>query len=229
MMQLSLLVLPRLLQLSSPMLPVGAFSYSQGLEFAIETGLVHDADTAMEWIGDVLLASMAGFEAPLMARMQQAWERQDVDQALYWNDFFITSRETSELRAETLQMGFSLVRLLEKMDDLPQEHVEILRQKSDVSFPCAFSLAAAAWGIPAVASVNAYLWSWLENQVSAALKTVPLGQVAGQRILANLGKQLPELAESAMQLEDIELSNFSPMLAIVSSQHETQYSRLFRS
>lgn len=229
MTHLPLLALPRLLQLSSPMLPVGAFSYSQGLEFAIETGFVHDAGSALEWIGDVLIASVAKFEAPLMARMHHGWAQQNSDRALHWNAFFIASRETAELRSETLQMGYSLVRLLEQMDDIPAVHIAALRQQDEVSFPCAFSLAAAAWGIPAVASVNAYLWSWLENQVSAALKAVPLGQVAGQRILANLGKQLPELAENAIGLGDNALSNFSPMLAIVSSQHETQYSRLFRS
>jgi urease accessory protein len=221
--------LPRLLQLCSPMLPVGAFSYSQGLEYAIEARLVHDADSTLEWIGDVLDASLAMFEAPLMFRMLQAWQQQDIDKSLEWNVYFIAARETAELRAETLQMGYSLVRLLEQMDDLPAMHVSALREQSEVSFPCAFALAASAWNIPAVAAVNAYLWSWLENQVSAAMKTVPLGQVAGQRILAGLGKKLPGLAEKSVSLDDSALSNFSPMLAIVSSQHETQYSRLFRS
>ena len=229
MTQLPLSALPRLLQLSSPMLPVGAFSYSQGLEFAIEARLVRDLDSALAWIGDVLYASVARFEAPLLARMHIAWKQDNIALALEWNAFFIASRETHELRAETLQMGFSLVRLLEQMDDVPQVQIAALRQHNEVSFPCAFSLAAAAWNIPAVAAVNAYLWSWLENQVSAALKSVPLGQVSGQRILANLGKKLPELAENALVLGDDALSNFSPMLAIVSSQHETQYSRLFRS
>ena len=229
MTQMPLAALPRLLQLSSPMLPVGAFSYSQGLEYAIEARFVTNADSTLAWIGDVLSATVARFEAPMVARMHAAWQQQNIAQALEWNALFITSRETAELRAETLQMGYSLVRLLGQLDDLPQAHVAVLHEQSEVSFPCAFALAAAAWNIPVNATVSAYLWSWLENQVSAAMKTVPLGQVAGQRILAKLGMQLPALAEIALRLEDDALSNFSPLLAIVSSRHETQYSRLFRS
>ncbi|MFA6902566.1 MAG: urease accessory protein UreF [Gallionellaceae bacterium] len=229
MTQMSLTALPRLLQLSSPMLPVGAFSYSQGLEYAIEARFVHDAASALAWIDDVLCSGVSRFEAPMVARMHTAWQQQDIAQALASNAFFISSRETAELRAETLQMGFSLVRLLEQLDELPQAQVAILRAQQEVSFPCAFALAAAAWNIPPDAAINAYLWSWLENQVSAALKSVPLGQVAGQRILATLGRKLPALSETASGLDDDALSNFSPMLAIVSSRHETQYSRLFRS
>lgn len=229
MTTIALTALPRLLQLSSPMLPVGAYSYSQGMEYAIELRFVRDAETALSWIADVLSVSMARFEAPLMARMHAAWQQHNIAQALELNAFLIASRETAELRAETLQMGYSLVRLLEQLDDLPTAQLAALREQEEVAFPCAYALAAAAWNIPVAAAVNAYLWGWLENQVSAAMKCVPLGQVAGQRIMANLGKQLPALAEKALQLEDNELSNFSPMLAIVSSKHETQYSRLFRS
>jgi len=229
MTRLSLIALPRLLQLSSPMLPVGAYSYSQGLEYAIEAGIVHDANTASAWIADVLSVSVSRFEAPLMARMHAAWQQQNTGLALEWNAFFIVSRETAELRAETLQMGYSLLRLLEQLDDVPAVQLAALGEQEEVAFPCAYALAAAAWNIPVTAAVYAYMWGWLENQVSAAMKTVPLGQVAGQRIVASLGKQLPALAEKSLQLEDDELSNFSPMLAIVSSRHETQYSRLFRS
>lgn len=229
MTSVSLTSLPRLLQLCSTMLPVGAFSYSQGLESAIEARFVRDADSAREWIEDVLEASLVTFEAPLMLRMQQAWLQSDIDMAFFWNEYFIASRETAELRAETLQMGYSLVRLLEQMDDIPEVQITALRQQTEISFPCAFALAGSAWSIQPDAAVYAYLWSWLENQVSAAMKTVPLGQVAGQRILAVLGKKLPLLVEKSILLDDSQLSNFSPMLAIVSSQHETQYSRLFRS
>ena len=229
MTQLDIVALPKLLQLCSTMLPVGAFSYSQGLEYAIEARYVHDAQAAQAWIGDVLDVSLSSFEVPVMTRMQDAWQLADIDKALYWNSYFIASRETAEMRAETLQMGYSLVRLLEQLDDIPELHIAALRQLSEVSFPCAFALATSAWKISPIAAAYAYLWSWLENQVSAALKAVPLGQVAGQRILSELGKRLPGLADKSMLLEDNELNNFSPMLAIVSSQHETQYSRLFRS
>jgi len=229
MTQLNLMALPKLLQLCSTMLPVGAFSYSQGLEYAIETRHVHDAQTAQDWISDVLDVSLSTFEVPVMIRMQDAWQQSDIDKALYWNDYFIASRETAELRAETLQMGYSMVRLLEQLEDIPELHIAALRKMDEVAFPCTFALATSAWKISPIAAAYAYLWSWLENQASASLKAVPLGQVAGQRILSNLGKRLPGLADKSLLMEDDELSNFSPMLAIVSSRHETQYSRLFRS
>ena len=229
MTPLSLIALPRLLQLTSTMLPVGAYSYSQGLEYAIEARMVHNAESALAWIDDVLTVSVARFEAPMMARMHAAWQQNDISQVSEFNQYFISSRESAELRAETLQMGYSLVRLLEQLDDVPELQLAALSTQNEVSYPCAFALASGSWNIPTAAAVNAYLWGWLENQVSAAMKCVPLGQVAGQKILSKLGKQLPLLAEKSLQLEDFELSNFSPMLAIISSKHETQYSRLFRS
>ena len=229
MTPLSLIALPRLLQLTSTMLPVGAYSYSQGLEYAIEARMVHNAESALAWIDDVLTVSVARFEAPMMARMHAAWQQNDISKAVEYNQYFISSRESAELRAETLQMGYSLVRLLEQLDDVPELQLAALSTQNEVSYPCAFALASGSWNIPTAAAVNAYLWGWLENQVSAAMKCVPLGQVAGQKILSKLGKQLPLLAEKSLQLEDFELSNFSPMLAIISSKHETQYSRLFRS
>ena len=228
-MDLSAAALPRLLQLASPLLPVGAYSYSQGLEMAIEDGLVRDADTARAWIGDVLGHNLARFETPLLARMQAGWAAGDSKAAAHWNEVFVASRETAELRAETLQMGYSLVRLLTDLGEFPGESLAALRAMSEPGFPCGFAYTAAAWGITVPAAVHAYLWAWAENQVSAALKAVPLGQVAGQKILTALGAAIPALAEQALALEDEELSNFSPMLAIVSSRHEIQYSRLFRS
>ena len=207
--------LARLLQLASPALPVGAYSYSGGLEAAVEAGAVRDAASAGRWIGDVLEHSVAGMEAPLLLRMI---ERPDPG----WNERFLASRETAELRAETLQMGYSLARLLQ---DLGLEPI----QDEEISFPLAYAHAVREWGIDARAALTAYLWAWLENQVMAALKAVPLGQTDGQRILLALGARLEALAAGAAALGDGELANFAPRLALLSSLHETQYSRLFRS
>jgi urease accessory protein len=203
--------LARLLQLASPTLPVGAYSYSQGLEAAVEAGIVSDAASAERWIADVLEFSVARMEAPLLWRMLHG---EDL------NEIFIASRETAELRAETLQMGHSLCRLLEDLGftDLP---------KGDVSFPAAFALAARKWSIEPRAALLAYMWSWLENQVMAAVKAVPLGQTAGQKILFCLGEELERVADEARTR--VELLNFAPGLALLSARHETQYSRLFRS
>jgi urease accessory protein len=206
--------LARLLQLASPALPVGAYSYSGGLEAATEAGIVHDAASAERWIGDVLELSLARMEAPILFRMLQDQEN--------WNEIFLASRETAELRAETVQMGYSLNRLLE---DLGLGEVPV----EEPSFPAAFAYAATRWQIEPEAALQAYLWTWLENQVMAAVKAVPLGQTDGQRILLSLGDRLPSIAKKAMQIEDQELGNFAPGLAMLSSKHETQYSRLFRS
>jgi urease accessory protein len=207
--------LSRLLQLASPALPVGAYSYSGGLEAAIDAGLVQDAASAQRWIGDVLEHSLARMEAPLMLRMI---ERPDPA----WNELFLASRETAELRAETVQMGYSLAKLL---DSLGLEPIE----EQEITFPLAYAHAVRGWRLDAREALLAYLWAWLENQVMAALKAVPLGQTDGQKILLALGARLEPLAARAAALGDDELGNFAPRLAILSSRHETQYSRLFRS
>jgi urease accessory protein len=199
---------PRLLQLASPTLPVGAYSYSGGLEAAIEAGLVTDAASAQRWIGDVLEHSVARMEAPLLLKMIEQPDAQ-------WNEMFLASRETAELRAETVQMGYSLNRLL------PELGIQACPFE-EPSFPAVYAHAARAWGIAPRQALVAYLWSWLENQVMAAVKAVPLGQTDGQKMLLALGARLHAVGEG-------EPGNFAPGLAILSSRHETQYSRLFRS
>jgi len=223
------LALTRLLQLASPALPVGAFSYSQGLEAAVEAGLVNDAAGAERWIGDALELSLAKFEAPLWCRLHTAWLAGDYVEVRRWNDWFVATREAAELRAETLQMGYSLRRLCVDLAEFDAPCVAELVLIDEVAFPTVFAFAAAQWEIPARDALIAYLWSWLENQVMAALKAVPLGQTDGQRLLGRQGKKLPGIAAEARELEEALFANFAPGLAIASSRHETQYSRLFRS
>ena len=206
--------LARLLQLASPTLPVGAYSYSQGLEAAIEAGVVSDAASAQRWIADVLAFSIATMDAPLLFILLNDESRQEELNLLY-----LASRESAELRAETLQMGYSLCRLLTELgvQGLPE---------GDVAYPVAFACAARSWAIEPRAALEAYLWSWLESQVMAAVKAVPLGQTAGQKILLELGEIISAASHS---LHSEEMSNFAPGLAVMSARHETQYSRLFRS
>jgi len=223
------LALARLLRLASPMLPVGGFSYSQGLEAAIEHGWVKDEATALAWIGDVLSLSMGAFEAPIWCRLYAAWASGDVGAACSWNEFFSAARETAELHAETRQMGYSMRALLVDCGEFEASRLEALRAVSQPALPTVFSFACAAWAIPRREALLAYVWAWLENQVSAAMRTVPLGQTAGQRVLARLSERLPEVVDAALEAEDDDLSNCAPGLAIASSRHETQYTRLFRS
>lgn len=221
--------LARLLQLASPTLPVGAYSYSQGLESAIEAGIVHDAASAQNWIADVLELSIARMEAPLLLRLQCAWTVKDFAAVEYWNALFLASRESAELRAETVQMGYSLTRLLNELHEANATSFAQLQAIDEPAFPTAYACAAAQWRIEPSLALIAYLWSWLENQVMAALKAVPLGQTAGQKILLALGARLDDIAQAAGACADHELGNFVPGLAMLSSHHETQYSRLFRS
>jgi urease accessory protein len=223
------LALARLLQLASPALPVGAYSYSQGLEAAVEAGLVHNATSAQAWIADVLAYAVARFEAPVWWRLHAAWSAGDPAQVAHWNDIFRSTRESAELRAETLQMGYSLQRLLLEIGEFEDDALVQLRGITDIAFPAAFAFAVVKWGIPARSALIAYLWAWLENQVMAALKSVPLGQTDGQRLLLALAGLLPGIADEACALVDEDLCNYAPGFAILCSQHETQYSRLFRS
>lgn len=235
-----MLPLVRLLQLVSPALPVGAYTYSQGLEWAVEAGTVKTEADAARWIGDLLEHGTGAFEAPLAARLFAAWAQAgeggaEVGEALAevvaLNADFLASRETAELRAETVQMGYSLVRLLTGLPvfaGLPGWAAR-LAAIEEPAFPTAWTAAAAAWRVPPGEAIAAYLWAWAENQVMAAVKVVPLGQSAGQRLLATLGERIPAVAERALVLPRGAWSNFSPALAIASSRHETQYTRLFRS
>ncbi|MFC5770193.1 urease accessory protein UreF [Thauera sinica] len=226
-----LLPLVRLLQLASPTLPVGAYTYSQGLEWAVESGMVRSEADAAAWIGDLMEWSLARFEAPLMARQLAAWAAGDDGEVVRLNGDFLASRETAELRAETVQMGWSLAGLLAGLDAfaaLPGWRGRLLSVDTPC-FPTAWSAAAAAWQVPAGQALAAYLWAWAENQVVAAVKAVPLGQSAGQRLLAALGGGIPPLAALARDLPEARWSNYTPGLAIASSRHETQYTRLFRS
>jgi urease accessory protein len=210
--------LVRLLQLASPALPIGGYSYSQGLEAAVEAGTVHDAPSAQRWIADVLELAIAVGDAPVLWRLCKALSSGDAVAFGTWNTWFLASRETAELRAETEQMGGSLAKLIA---DLPLPLVDLQ--------DAAYALAAHAFGVACAPALTGYLWSWLENQVIAAMKLVPLGQVAGQRMLLALGEAVTNVAARAPLLADDDVASFAPGLALASSRHETQYSRLFRS
>jgi urease accessory protein len=223
------LALSRLLQLTSPMLPVGAYSYSQGLEWAIECGDVKDLESAKTWIYDVLHTYQANFELPVLHRLYQAWQVSDMQAVNEWDAFYKAGRDTAEALAETKQMGYSLVRLLDDLKELPDDLLLPVKALKEPAFPTIYAAIAQFWQIPAQDMLQGYAWGWLENQASASMKSVPLGQVAGQKILLALGETLPSVVAHAMSLHDDEISNFNPLLSIAGCLHETQYSRLFRS
>jgi urease accessory protein len=218
-----------LLQLASPSLPIGAYSYSQGLETAIEERIVVDEASARLWIIDVLQHVIAQFEAPVLWRLLQAFSARDAVTVDYWTGLFIAARETAEFRAETIQMGYSLRKLLLDLDVADQDLTNILVAQSEVPLPTALACAAVALNVSPEAALFGSLFSWAENQVLVCVKSVPLGQVAGQRLLLSLRPNLETAAQVAQQLRDDELSNWLPGLSLLSMKHEVQYSRLYRS
>jgi urease accessory protein len=218
-----------MLHLASPQLPVGGFSYSQALEAAVNAELVHDATTAQRWITDQFSSAFATWELPTLAAMHAACERGDIAMLHALNADFIASRETRELREETLQMGWSMRSLLGDLLSGSVNQSAALQDLRLTSYPAAFACAAAALGLNGPQVVTAYAFSWAENQVAAAIKAVPLGQVAGQKILLGLHETINAAGSRAVVMPLDERSSFAPTLSILSSRHETQYSRLFRS
>lgn len=221
-----------LLHLASPALPIGGFSYSQGFEAAIECGLVRDAASAEQWIHDNLLHVQSQCEAPLWLLLHRHWLAGDHAEVARWNAWFHATRETSELRLETEQMGWSLARLIAQMEWGDAAMRTALTSLTPICLPTAFTAACVALGVAGQDGLAAYCFSWAENQVAAAIKAVPLGQSAGQKILHGLHGAVLETIDEAVRRADASppmLSTFSPMLGLLSARHETQYSRLFRS
>lgn len=219
----------RLLQLASPALPIGAYSYSQGFEWAIESGDVTDKTSAQRWISDVLLTYYAQFELPVIKRLFMAWQSMDETAINHWDSYYKAGRDSAETWLESRQMGYSLLRLQQDLDAWPHAMLDVVASIDEPSFPTVYAATAVNWQISLHEMLHVYAWSWIENQVSAAMKAIPLGQVAGQQILVAVSEQITIVIEQAMQCADDDISNFCPALSIASCRHETQYSRLFRS
>lgn len=217
----------RLHQLASQALPIGGYSHSHGLESAVDAKIVHDEGSLGRWVHDLLEFSVGSFEAPALLDFCDAWSCADAPRVALLNEEFLATRETAELRAATVQMGYSMRRLLGQLPQVPAAIQGPLEALTEPSLPCVWAGAAAGWHLPAADALGAYLWAWAENQVLAAVKAVPLGQSAGQRVLADTVAGIAAILEREHPFRA--RSNFAPALAILSSQHETQYSRLFRS
>lgn len=216
----------RLMQLCSPMLPVGAFAYSQGLEFAVSSGWLKDAPTTSTWIQGLLANSLTNLDLPVLSRLHRAWSTNDQKSINYWNDYLYASRDSRELQEEERQIAHALARLLSNLD-IP-EAIE-WKKKSRACFLTLFSLGTSNWKIPVEDAASGYLWMWAENQVLAAIKLVPLGQTSGQKILSDIIELIPEIVTIGLSLKDEEMGYTAPGQGIASALHETQYTRLFRS
>ncbi len=216
----------RLMQLVSPALPIGAFTYSQGLEWAVEAGWVRDAEALSDWLAGLMEEGLVYLELPILQRLHDAVAEGDTASIAHWATILYASRETRELRQEERNRARALITLLGDLG-IPQAG-----SWRDVLLHCQaapFALAAVHWSISQADCALGYAWGWLENQVSAAIKLVPLGQTDGQRVQLALAEKLPAMIERAAAVVDAEIGAGSPALAIASARHETQYTRLFRS
>ncbi|MBC7598285.1 MAG: urease accessory protein UreF [Polaromonas sp.] len=218
----------QLIWLASPALPVGGFSYSEGLETAVERAGVATESIAADWLSDQLHLSLARGDLGVIAQAIPAWRAGNLKAVQALNNWVMQTRETSELRAQAEQMGRSLLEWLRNHHSVSAAQIDACAQLPP-TYPVTFALAASPLAAGVSDCLTAYAFGWAENMMQAALKSVPLGQSAGQRILARLSAEIPTAIAKAISLGDAERQAFSPMLAILCSQHETQYSRLFRS
>ncbi len=220
----------RLLQLISPNLPTGAFTYSQGLEWAVECGWIQNRDNTRHWLQSVLDDSLQTLELPILIRLFNAAGNNSHSEFQHWTHWLYASRETAELRNEEQQRARALLMVLRQLPD--SEHWPELEDWQSSLRRCqlaGYALAAQRWQIPLEDLLVGYTWSWLENAVAAAIKLVPLGQTEGQSLLYRFSTEINTAVEYALALDDDAIGASTPALAIASSLHETQYSRLFRS
>ncbi|MBX7271868.1 urease accessory protein UreF [Stutzerimonas chloritidismutans] len=218
-----------LLRLASPQLPIGGYSYSQGLEMAVENGWVNDSDSARRWLEDQLLLNLARFEAPLLLAHCEAAAQDDWPRLLQLAAEHRASRETRELQLESRQMGYSLTQLLDGLPELDQPARDCLAAADGPGLALAWALAARAWQIKPADAVTAWLWGWLENQLAVLMKTLPLGQQAAQRLTSQLVPVLSQAQRDASELPEAAWGSAPFGLVLTSMAHERQYSRLFRS
>lgn len=216
----------RLMQLVSPALPTGAFSYSQGLEWAVEAGWVYDTQSLADWLNGLLTHGLARLELPMLKRLYDACMAVDEQALRRWSELLYAHRETRELREEERNRARALTSLL---IDLDVAHAKQWQTTLRICHPAPFALAASNWRVSLEDCALGYGWGWLENQVASAVKLIPLGQTAGQRVQLDLAVELPAVVAIALALSDEEIGATAPAQVIASSRHETQYTRLFRS
>jgi urease accessory protein len=227
---------PSLLQLmwlASPALPIGGFSYSEGIEAGVDIACIATFSEANDWLVDQLYLAISRADLAVVAKAIPAWRRGDLTRVDDLNNWVLQTRETSELRLQTEQMGRSMLDWWRKQPSFHGDFLSNFQSNQDFfkspTYPLVFALAASSTQASARDCLMSFAFGWAENMTQAAVRAVPLGQTDGQHMLANLAAHIPVAVDAAMKLQDSERQAFSPMLAILSSQHETQYSRLFRS
>jgi urease accessory protein len=225
----SSLKLNRLLQLCSANLPVGGFSFSQGLEYAVEMGWIHNPTSTKEWISFNLHQSIAPTDLALLSRLQRSLVEDNFASFHKWNQHALACRESNELYLADVAMGKALMRLLKDIKSIDSLRYVALIKEKEISFVSAFALSAYLFGLELNVMQSGFCWAYIDNQVAAATKLVPLGQTQAQNLLFELSEQVAQAIEQANQIDDENIGASLPRLAMASAWHETQYTRLFRS
>ena len=217
--------LMRLFQLISPSLPIGGYSYSQGIEWAVEQGWIKTEQDLTGWLQGLMQTTMQQQDLPILLRLYDGWQAGDLDRIAQWNEWLLASRESHELRREESNRARAFAQILIALDEGAQALRELLMQTQHACF----SYACQRWGISREQACFGLLWGWLENLTLAAVKIIPLGQTAGQRVIFRLSETFPAIIAHAQQVEDDDIGASSMALALASARHETQYTRLYRS
>ena len=220
------LPLLRLMQLASPALPIGAFAYSQGLEQATLQGWVTNEASAADWIGGVVSEVLPRLDVPVLAELYAAWSADDLPRVRFLSQFLHACRESAELAAEDRHLGAALARVLH---GLGVARAEPWIADADATFATLFSLAAVTFQVPLRSAALGFLFTWLENQVAASTRLLPVGHIAAQRVLSQVLQRLPEAVTRGLDTPFADAGFLAPRLAMASALHETAYSRLFRS
>jgi urease accessory protein len=231
-----------LLHISSPALPIGAFAYSQGLEYTLEAGWCKNADDVEQWIKSVMTHGLGGVDLPILKRLHHAWsayfiEHEEVDEQVNeensnseslkaWNATLLAFRETKELYLEDIQVGDAFKQWHKSQS---AEHLAKLELVDKPTVACMYALNGVIKGLTVEECLIGFVWSWLENQITSASKAMPMGQTDGQNIIRHLIPEIAAVVENAMQLEDDDIGSGLVGLSMSSVLHENQYSRLFRS
>lgn len=213
----------RLLQLSSPTLPIGSYAYSQGVEAAVHAKLIVDETTALAWLRSVLRDGLVHGDLALLHHFYQAWHTEQVNDLQVLTELSHAIRETHELWQEDQHLAKALMRLAKSLN------ISFEQSGSEVCYPMVYAKVALAWDASAADALTAFCWSWMENQIAALIKLVPLGQTQGQSLMLQMDEAVIQAVEKAQQVKIEDIGNSLMQLAILSSRHETQYSRLFRS
>lgn len=215
----------KLWQLINPTLPIGTFAYSQAQEYAIDVGWIKDESSTLEWIQSLLQEMLTATEVPVFARCYKAVTEKDWQELILWNQTVLAMRESSELYQEDIHIGSALLRVFPSLGLVIEKQIE----EETLSYVAVFAYACAVWKIDVAMAAEGFLWAWCETQVAAAIKLVPLGQSAGQRILTSLREMIIACAQRGLKYGDDDIGMLAPGFAMASAQHELQYSRLFRS